>query len=290
MINYPVIDPVAVRLGTIEIHWYGIMYLIGFLVAWLLGIYRSKRIKGLWTIEQISDLIFYGMVGVLLGGRLGYTIFYNLPYYASNPLEIFKVWDGGMSFHGATTGVIIAFILYAKKIGKNLFQLGDLILPAVPIGLGAGRLGNFINCELWGKVSNVPWAMIFPNDSSGMPRHPSVLYEFFLEGIILFIILWIYSRKERPRMVVSGMFLFWYGIFRFAIEFVRSPDIQLGYLAFGWLTMGQVLSVPMIICGIVFIEWGYKKHPLINGINSDDLAYLEKLSKKKKNNNKMIVC
>jgi len=272
--KYPNIDPVAISFGAIKIYWYGIMYLLGFLAAWGLGLYRSKRIKGLWTTEQISDLIFYAMMGVLLGGRLGFVIFYDFSHYASTPLDIFRVWEGGMSFHGATIGVIIAFILYARKIGKNLFQVGDLILPTVPIGLGAGRLGNFINAELCGKVSNVPWAMVFPNDLSGLPRHPSVLYEFCMEGVVLFCILWIYSCKERPRMAVSGMFLFWYGVFRFAVEFVRSPDVQLGYLAFRWLTMGQVLSVPMIIFGAAFIIWGYKKHPLINGINSDDIKYL----------------
>ena len=229
MINYPDIDPVAISFGSIKIHWYGVMYLLGFLAAWILGLYRSRRIKGLWTTEQISDLIFYGMIGVLLGGRLGFVIFYKFSDYVSNPLDIFKVWEGGMSFHGAVIGVIMAFVLYARKIGKNLFQIGDLILPAVPIGLGAGRLGNFINGELWGKVSNIPWAMVFPNDPSGLPRHPSSLYEFSMEGVVLFFILWIYSRKERPRMAVSGMFLFWYGVFRFAIEFVRMPDAQLGY-------------------------------------------------------------
>lgn len=275
MIKYPDIDPVAISFGPIKIYWYGIMYLLGFLAAWILGLYRSKRIKGLWTTEQISDLIFYGMLGVLLGGRLGHVIFYDFSRYASDPLEIFKVWEGGMSFHGATIGVIIAFILYAKKTGKNLFQVGDLILPAVPIGLGAGRLGNFINCELWGNVSSVPWAMVFLKDTSDLPRHPSSLYEFFLEGIVLFMILWIYSRKERPRMAVSGMFLFWYGVFRFTVEFVRAPDIQLGYLAFGWLTMGQILSTPMIVLGAAFIIWGYKKYPLVNGINRDDIAYLK---------------
>lgn len=282
MIKYPDIDPVAISFGSIKIHWYGIMYLIGFLSAWFLGLYRSKRIKGLWTAEQISDLIFYGMIGVLLGGRLGHVIFYDFSRYASNPLEIFKVWEGGMSFHGATIGVIIAFILYARKTGKNLFQVGDLILPTVPIGLGAGRLGNFINGELWGNVTNVPWAMVFPNDTSGLLRHPSSLYEFFMEGVVLFCILWIYSRKERPRMAVSGMFLLLYGIFRFAVEFVRAPDAQLGYLALGWLTMGQVLSIPMIVFGVAFIIWGYKKYPLVNGINSDDIAYLGKFSKKGK--------
>ncbi len=281
MITYPHINPVALKIGPINIAWYGIMYLLGFLAAWLLGSKRSKRIKGLWTQENITDLIFYGMLGVLLGGRLGYVVFYNLPLYLKHPLDIFKVWDGGMAFHGAVVGVVIAFILFARKTGKNLFQVSDLILPAVPIGIGLGRIGNFINGELWGKVTNLPWAMVFPNDPSQLPRHPSELYEFLLEGVLLFLILWLYSAKERPRMAVSGMFLALYGIFRFIVEFIRLPDAQLGYLAFNWFTMGQLLSIPMIICGLFFIYRGYTKHPLLNGMNQDDFNFLAKTKKKK---------
>lgn len=280
MITLPEINPVALKIGPISIHWYGIMYLLGFLAAWFFGIKRSQRIKGLWKTENISDLIFYGMVGVLLGGRLGYVIFYNLPFYLKHPLDIFKVWDGGMAFHGAVIGVVIAFILFARKTGKNLFQVGDLILPTVPIGIGFGRIGNFINGELWGTPSSLPWSMIFPRDPSRLPRHPSELYEFLLEGVLLFVILWIYSSKERPRMAVSGMFLALYGIFRFIVEFVRLPDVQLGYLAFNWLTMGQILSMPMILCGAFFIYWGYTRHPLQNGINQDDIEFLAKAKKK----------
>ncbi|MEI6055643.1 MAG: prolipoprotein diacylglyceryl transferase [Lentisphaerota bacterium] len=282
MIILPEINPVAFKIGFLSIHWYGIMYLLGFLAAWFFGIKRSKRIKGLWKSENISDLIFYGMVGVLLGGRLGYVIFYNLSFYLNHPLDIFKVWDGGMAFHGAVIGVIIGFILFARKTGKNLFQVGDLILPTVPIGIGLGRIGNFINGELWGTPSSLPWSMIFPNDPSKLPRHPSELYEFIFEGVLLFTILWIYSAKERPRMAVSGMFLALYGIFRFIVEFVRLPDAQLGYLAFNWLTMGQILSLPMILCGVFFIYWGYARHPLQNGMNQDDIDFLSKASKKKK--------
>ena len=279
MLKYPDINPIAIKIGSFKIHWYGIMYLLGFLSAWLLGTKRSQRIKGLWEKDDIADLIFYGMAGVLLGGRIGYIVFYNLPFYLSHPLDIFKIWTGGMAFHGALIGVVIAFILYARKKGKNLFQVGDLILPTIPIGLGLGRLGNFINGELWGKESHLPWAMVFPLDPSQLPRHPSELYEFFLEGVILFIILWFYSAKERPRMTVSGMFLMLYGIFRFLVEFVRLPDPQLGYLAFGWLTMGQLLSIPMIIIGAWFIYWGYAKHPLLNGMNQDDIDFLAKQEK-----------
>lgn len=282
MIALPEINPVAFKIWSLSIHWYGIMYLLGFLASWVLGIKRSKRIKGLWKSENISDMVFFGMVGVLLGGRLGYVLFYNLPFYLSHPLSIFKVWDGGMAFHGAVIGVIIAFIIFAKKTKKNLFQVGDLILPTVPIGIGLGRIGNFINGELWGTTSSLPWAMVFPHDPSNLPRHPSELYEFLLEGVLLFIILWIYSAKERPRMAVSGMFLALYGIFRFIVEFVRLPDVQLGYLAFDWLTMGQLLSVPMILCGLFFIYRGYKRHPLINGLNQDDINFLSESKNKKK--------
>lgn len=276
MIQYPDINPTALKIGMIKIQWYGIMYLIGFIAAWILGNYRAKRIKGLWNESQISDLIFYAMIGVLLGGRLGYVLFYNLPYYMSDPIMIFKVWDGGMAFHGALLGVLIAFFLFARKSDKNIFQIGDLILPAVPIGLGAGRIGNFINGELWGKVTSLPWGMVFPKDPTHLPRHPSELYEFFLEGVVLFIVLWIYSRKERPRMAVSGLFLLLYGIFRFLVEFIRLPDPQLGYLAFGWLTMGQLLSIPMIGFGIFFLYRAYTKHKLVDGLNIDDRLYLER--------------
>ena len=283
MIQYPNIDPTALKVGVLRIHWYGIMYLVGFVAAWLLGRRRSKRIKGLWTDDQVSDLIFYAMIGVILGGRLGYVLFYNLSYYMANPILIFKVWDGGMAFHGGLLGVLIAFFLFARKNGKNIFQIGDLILPAVPIGLGAGRIGNFINGELWGKATTLPWGMVFPKDPMHLPRQPTELYEFILEGVVLFIVLWIYSRKERPRMAVSGLFLLLYGIFRFMVEFIRLPDPQLGYLAFGWLTMGQLLSMPMIGFGIFFLYRGYTKHRLVDGLNEDDRLYLQQHPIKKLN-------
>ena len=282
MIKYPDIDPILLKIGPVKIHWYGVMYLIGFLGAWLLARYRAKKSNGLWTTDQIADIIFYTIVGVLLGGRLGYVIFYNLGESLSNPLNVFKIWDGGMSFHGGLIGVIIMLYLYGRKTGKNLFQIGDFIVPMVPIGLGAGRIGNFINGELWGKVSTLPWAMIFPTDPSGQLRQPSQLYEFFLEGIILFIIFWIYSRKPRPRMAVSGLFLLCYGIFRFLVEFVREPDLQLGYLCWGWLTMGQLLTIPMILIGIIFLIRGYTKYPLIDGMNKDDIEYLKQVRKENK--------
>ncbi|MCP4177791.1 MAG: prolipoprotein diacylglyceryl transferase [bacterium] len=282
MIQFPDINPVILKIGPLKIHWYGVMYLVGFVSAWILAVWRSKKSKGIWTSEQISDLIFYSIIGVLLGGRLGYIVFYNLSFYLMHPLDMFKVWDGGMSFHGGLIGVMIAFYIFGRKTGKGFFQVGDFIAPMVPIGLGAGRIGNFINGELWGKVSNLPWAMVFPKDPSQLPRQPSELYEFFLEGIVMFIILWIYSMKAKPRMAVSGLFLLLYGCFRFIVEFVRLPDPQLGYLAWGWLTMGQLLSIPMIVFGIIFIIRAYTKHKLVNGMNVDDINILKDLKQKKK--------
>lgn len=249
MLTYPNIDPVALALGPIKIHWYGLMYLVGFVTVWWLGRLRAKVPDSGWNEQQISDLVFYGALGAILGGRIGYILFYNFSTYLAEPLSILKVWQGGMSFHGGLLGVLIAMWLYGRANHKSFFQITDFIAPLVPIGLGAGRIGNFINGELWGKVSDVPWAMVFPG-AGDLPRHPSQLYQAFLEGILLFIILWLYSRKPRPTMAVSGLFLICYGAFRFAVEFVRTPDQQLGYLAFNWLTMGQVLSLPMILIGI----------------------------------------
>jgi phosphatidylglycerol---prolipoprotein diacylglyceryl transferase len=281
MIKYPDINPILLKIGPLKIHWYGVMYLIGFLGAWLLARHRAKKSNGLWTTEQVADIIFYSIVGVLLGGRLGYVVCYNLGSSLANPMDIFRIWDGGMSFHGGLLGVIIMLYIYGRKTGKNLFQIGDFIVPMVPIGLGAGRIGNFINGELWGKVSSLPWAMIFPTDPYALLRQPSQLYEFFLEGVVLFLILWLYSGKPRPRMTVSGLFLLCYGIFRFLVEFVREPDPQLGYLCWEWVTMGQLLSVPMIIFGIAFLIRGYTKYPLVNGMNKDDIEYLKKTKKKR---------
>ncbi|MEO5703186.1 MAG: prolipoprotein diacylglyceryl transferase, partial [Gammaproteobacteria bacterium] len=239
-----------------KIHWYGLMYLIGFAVVWWLGRIRARRPDSGWDAEQISDLVFYGALGAVLGGRIGYILFYNFPFFIADPLSIFKVWQGGMSFHGGMVGVFVAMWLYGRKFHKGFFQITDFIAPLVPIGLGAGRIGNFINGELWGRVSDGPWSMVFPN-AGALARHPSQLYQAFLEGIVLFIILWLYSSRPRPTMAVSGMFLIFYGLFRFIVEFVRVPDAQLGYLAFGWLTMGQVLSIPMILIGLWLVWWAY---------------------------------
>ncbi|MGK8708704.1 prolipoprotein diacylglyceryl transferase [Metapseudomonas otitidis] len=259
MLAYPQIDPVAFSLGPLKIHWYGLMYLIGIGGAWLLASRRLERFDPTWTKEKLSDLVFWVALGVIAGGRLGYVLFYDLPAYLANPLLILEVWKGGMSFHGGLIGVMLATLWFGKRNNKSFFQLMDFIAPLVPIGLGAGRIGNFINAELWGKASDVPWAMIFPTDPAHLPRHPSQLYQFALEGVALFVILWFYSRKPRPTMAVSGMFALFYGIFRFAVEFVRVPDAQLGYLAFGWVTMGQILCLPMIIGGLALIVWAHRR-------------------------------
>jgi phosphatidylglycerol:prolipoprotein diacylglycerol transferase len=260
MLKYPNIDPIAIKLGPLKVHWYGLMYLLGFAAAWFLGKSRAKKE---WTPvntdEQVSDLIFYCALGVILGGRVGYVLFYNFDKFLENPLWLFKVWDGGMSFHGGLIGVILAMLYFSKKIGCTFFQLADFVAPLVPIGLGAGRIGNFINGELWGKVTNVPWAMVFPGSGDGLPRHPSQLYQFALEGVALFCILWWFSSKPRPRMAVSALFLLCYGCFRFFVEFFRQPDVQLGYLDWGWLTMGQLLSAPMILIGALALVWAYKQ-------------------------------
>ena len=254
----PNIDPVAISLGPIKIHWYGLMYVIGFLALWFFATRRAKRPDSGWTAEQVGDFVFYGALGVILGGRLGYMLFYNLPHYIAHPFDVFKVWQGGMSFHGGLIGVLLAMLYFARKTGKTFFVVADFFAPWVPIGLGLGRLGNFINHELWGRTTDAAWGMVF-RGAGPLPRHPSQLYQAALEGLALFVILWLFTRKPRPTASVSGLFLTCYGLFRILVEFVREPDPQLGYLAFGWLTMGQVLSVPMILFGVGLMLWAYRK-------------------------------
>ena len=254
----PDIDPVAISLGPVKVHWYGLMYVIGFLALWYFASRRAKQPDSGWTAEQVSDFVFYGALGVILGGRLGYMLFYNLPHYFAHPLDVFKIWQGGMSFHGGLIGVLLAMLYFAHKTGKTFFVVADFFAPWVPIGLGLGRLGNFINHELWGRTTDVPWGMVF-RDAGPLPRHPSQLYQAALEGAALFVILWLFARKPRPTASVSGLFLICYGLFRILAEFVREPDPQLGYLAWNWLTMGQVLSVPMILFGVGLMVWAYKK-------------------------------
>jgi phosphatidylglycerol:prolipoprotein diacylglycerol transferase len=254
--QYPNIDPVAFYAYTWPVHWYGLMYLVGFLGAWLVLSLRLSCSSRDFTQEQLSDLIFYAALGAIIGGRLGYVLFYDWRQFAADPLLIVQTWKGGMSFHGGLLGVLAGMWLCSRKMNKAFLALTDLIAPAVPIGLGAGRIGNFINGELWGKVTNVSWGMVFPNGGP-LPRHPSQLYEFALEGVVMFVILWIYSRKPRPLGAVSGLFAICYGVFRFAVEFYRLPDAPIGYLAFGWLTEGQLLSLPLIPLGLYLMISAY---------------------------------
>ena len=257
MFIYPRINPVAFHLGALKIHWYGLMYLLSFILGWLLLCYRARKFQLSWNNDQISDLVFYIAIGVLVGGRIGYMLFYNLSNFIHAPWIIIKVWDGGMSFHGGLLGVIVMMLLWSFKQHKKFWDVGDFIVPIIPVGLAAGRIGNFLQGELWGKITNVPWAMIYPQAGSA-PRHPSEIYEFLLEGVLLFIIMWFYSAKPKPRMAVSALFLLGYGVFRFFCEFFRMPDPQYGYLAFGWLTMGQVLSFPMMVIGVILLVIAYR--------------------------------
>ena len=258
--SYYHIDPVALDLGAIKIHWYGLMYLLAFLTAFLLAKSRTKA-NG-WNKKSVEDLIFYGALGVILGGRIGYIIFYQFSVFISDPILIFKVWQGGMSFHGGLLGVILAMFIFAKKEKKHFFTITDFIAPLVPLGLGFGRIANYVNGELWGKVTTSAYGIYAP-DANGIwqTRYPSQLYEALLEGLLLFIILWIYSKKPRPMMSVSALFLIGYGSFRFLVELVRAPDAHLGYLAWGWLTMGQVLSVPMVMLGVFLFILVYRTKP-----------------------------
>ena len=258
MLTYPNIDPIAISIGPVDIHWYGIMYLIGFAGAYFLMLKRAAMPNSGWDKEQVADLIFYGAVGVVAGGRAGYVLFYNFGRFLEDPLWLFAINEGGMSFHGGLLGVLIACVLFAKRYKKTFFQVTDFGAPMVPIGLATGRLGNFIGGELWGRTTDVPWGMVFPSGGPE-PRHPSQLYEMFLEGIVLFIILWVYSRKPRPTMAVSGLFLVGYGVFRFSVEFVRQPDSHIGFDLLGWMTRGQILCVPMVLFGLAIIYLAYKR-------------------------------
>jgi phosphatidylglycerol:prolipoprotein diacylglycerol transferase len=256
MFVFPEINPIAFSLGPLKVHWYGLMYLIAFMSAWLIAYWRTQRYQLNWNSEQISDLIFYGALGVILGGRIGYMLFYNLHELLHQPWILFKIWEGGMSFHGGLIGVVIALWLFSRRYKKTFLEVGDFVAPIVPLGLAAGRIGNFINGELWGRVTDVPWAVVFPHVDN-QPRHPSQLYELGLEGIVLFIVIWFYAAKPRPVGRVSGLFLIGYALCRLIIEFFREPDAQMGYLAFGWLTMGQILSIPMLLVG--FWLWQVKR-------------------------------
>ena len=260
MLTYPTIDPVAFSIGPLKVHWYGLMYLFGFIGAWIYGVQRSRRDDLDWTRRQVEDIIFVGALGVILGGRIGYTLFYGWEGFIASPISIFQIWKGGMSFHGGMLGVFLAMLIYARRTGKQFFEVTDFIAPWVPIGLGAGRIGNFINGELVGRVADpdLPWAMVFPFVDT-QPRHPSQLYQALTEGLLLFLILWWYSSRPRPVMAVSGVFMIGYGSFRFATEFFRTPDAHLGFIAFDWIMMGQLLSLPMVVVGVVLFHLAMKK-------------------------------
>ena len=258
MFTFPQFNPVFISLGPLSIHWYGVMYIIAFGGAWVLASYRRNMKPNQWSTDQISDLVFYGAIGAVVGGRLGSVFFYNFDRFLEDPLWVFRVWEGGMSFHGGLLGVGVALYFYSKSLRKGFWETIDFIVPFVPFGLGAGRIGNFIGGELWGRPTDVPWGMVFPHVDQ-LPRHPSQLYEVALEGVALFILLWWFSSKPRPRLAVSGVFALGYGSFRFFIEFFREPDQQIGIIAFEWLTMGQLLSVPMAAGGMLLLFLSYNK-------------------------------
>jgi phosphatidylglycerol:prolipoprotein diacylglycerol transferase len=259
MFVHPQFDPVAIHLGSFGIHWYGLMYLLGFTCFIWLGRRRLRTLnRPEWNHKFLDDLLFYGVLGVVLGGRLGEVLFYAPGYYLSHPLKILAVWEGGMSFHGGFIGVFFAMFLFARSRKIQLFALLDFIVPLIPLGLGFGRIGNFINGELWGRPSDMPWAMIFPHVDN-LPRHPSQLYEFLLEGLVLFALLWIYSSKPRPAGAVSGLFLIGYGGFRFLAEFTRNPDDGVfGLMTFG-ISMGQWLSAPMVVAGMALMWYSLRR-------------------------------
>lgn len=253
MLVHPNFDPVAIALGPIQIHWYGLMYLLGFYGCWWLAVRRGQSDHMPFSAQAVSDLLFFVAMGVIIGGRVGYTLFYNFPAFAADPVELFRMWNGGMSFHGGLLGVIAAVWLFAKTRKLTFFFVMDFVALTVPFGLLTGRIGNFINAELWGAPSNLPWAMVFPTDPERIPRHPSMVYEALLEGLVLLAVLWWYSSKPRPPMKISAMFLILYGLFRSLIELVRVPDAHIGYLAGGWFTMGQLLCIPMVLTGVLLL-------------------------------------
>ena len=256
-IPYPNIDPVFLRIGPVQLRWYGLMYMLSFIIGFFALRRFAKYRKLNMSTDDLYDLLFYLILGVMVGGRLGYVLFYDLSSYIRDPLSIFAIWQGGMSFHGGFIGMILAAIWITHKKHWNFWEIADLVCAAVPIGLGLGRIGNFINGELFGRTTTVPWAMVFPEGGS-TPRHPSQLYEAILEGLVLFAILWWYAAKPRPRGAVSAWFLIGYGVFRFGVEFTREPDSFLGLLALG-LSMGQWLSLPMIAAGIALLWWAHSR-------------------------------
>jgi phosphatidylglycerol:prolipoprotein diacylglycerol transferase len=255
MFVYPHPDPIAISLGPLHVRWYGLMYLLGFLAAWWLARRRAARPGSTWSPADVDDLIFYSAVGVILGGRLGWMLFYGTERLVSDPASLVRIWEGGMSFHGGLVGVLLALALFARRRGKALVDVFDFTAPLPAIGFGAGRIGNFVNGELWGKPTDVPWAVVV----DGVAVHASQLYEALLEGLVLFVVLWWFTARPRPRWAPSGLFLLLYGLFRFAVEFVRVPDANRGYLLFDWMTMGQILSLPMIVAGLAMLAVAHRR-------------------------------
>ena len=253
MLVHPQFDPYIFQIGPIGPSWYGFMYLLGFATFWYLGRLRAKRENSFIQPDQVGDYLFYAVIGVILGGRIGSVLFYNFNRFLDDPIYLVRIWEGGMSFHGGLIGVLVVTWLYQRKYNWGFFRLADFIAPIVPPGLFFGRIGNFINGELWGRETDVPWGMVFPQAGDALVRHPSQLYQAFFEGLVLFLILWIYSAKPRTTGSISGLFLIFYGLFRFMMECVREPDGHLGFIAFDWLTMGQLLSLPMIAAGLLLI-------------------------------------
>ena len=256
MFVYPNIDPVAFNLGLLKVHWYGIMYLFAFVSAWYIALKRCRRQDTVIAADQVEDIVVYSALGVVLGGRCGYVFFYNFEKWLADPLWLFRLWEGGMSFHGGLLGVILAIVIYSLRHKQHFFGITDFIAPLIPLGLGFGRIGNFIGGELWGRPTELPWGMVFPHVDD-VARHPSQLYQAFLEGVLLFAIIFWFSAKPRPRMTVSALFLIFYGLFRFLVEFVRQPDAHIPELAFGWMTRGQLLSIPMVAVGFILLVLAY---------------------------------
>ncbi len=273
--HYPHIDPIIVGFGPVAIRWYGLAYLTGFVIAWWLGNRRARSMPGGWTAQQVSDVVFYGALGAVLGGRIGYVFFYGFKQFMADPLWLLRIWDGGMSFHGGLIGVMVAFVLFGRATHRTFFQVSDFVAPLVPPGLGFGRLGNFANTELPGRMTDSSLGIIYPCHADAIramdplctgqwesfARYPSPLFQAFAEGIVLFAIVWLYSAKPRPAGAVSGVFLIAYGILRVITEFFREPDVQLGFIALNWLTMGQLLSILMILGGAVLLAVSYRKKP-----------------------------
>ncbi len=270
MLTYPEIDPIAFSFGPLTVHWYGLTYLFAFASAWWLAIKRCEQPWSPINKSQVEDLVVYGALGVVLGGRLGYVFFYNLEHFLQDPLWLVRIWEGGMSFHGGLLGVAVAVWLYSRRVQTSFLRLGDFVVLMVPLGLGFGRLGNFIGQELWGRAADVPWAMVFPRDPQGVPRHPSQLYEFALEGLLLFVLIFWFSKKQRPVSSVGGLFLVGYGCARFFVEFFREPDAHIGFDLLGWMSRGQLLCIPMILIGLTLVAWAYSREAKISKVKTTD--------------------